>query len=186
MTDKNRLIDPEPITIYLAIMATYAASVASLNYVRSHERPLPSFTRRAVVDDITRVYDYVRQIRLDLDTTRQIFAAGHFIRERTIRLGNGIELSVEEFTRYERVSANVFRTLSALHKVCLKLEKHALRHSGLDMSKPTNELGAAYDLFDELLDSKNLSVESAWERLDTLAELIESACNRIRSQVFEG
>lgn len=186
MTDKKRLIDPEPISIYMAIMATYAASVASLNYVRSHERPVPTFTRRAVVKDINRVYDIVRQVRLDLDTTRQIFSSGDFIREQTVRLGNGVLLPYEEFVRYERVSANIFRNLATLHKTCLKLERHALRHSGIDMSAPTNELGAAYELFDQLQTSRNLSVEEAWKSLDRLAQLIESACGRVRAQLHEG
>jgi len=53
VTDKKRLVDPEPIVMYMAIMATYAASVATHNYVRSHERPLPTNTRRAVLGTST-------------------------------------------------------------------------------------------------------------------------------------
>ncbi len=186
VTDKKKLIYPEPIVIYMAIMATYAASVATLNYVRSHERPLPSHTRRAVLEEINYVYDLVRQLRLDVDTTRQIFSNGDFIRERTVRLGNGVLLTYEEFARYERVSANIFRTLAALHKACLKLERQALRHDGLDMTEPTNELGDAYELFDHLQVTRNLSVEEAWNGLDRFAQLIESACRRVRNQLYEG
>jgi hypothetical protein len=32
----GRHIDPEPITIYLAIVATYSASVATVNYLKTH------------------------------------------------------------------------------------------------------------------------------------------------------
>lgn len=51
MGDLKRKIDPEPISIYMALMATLAASVASLNYIKSHRKPLPSRTREAVYND---------------------------------------------------------------------------------------------------------------------------------------
>ena len=178
-----RKIDPEPITIFMAIMATYAASVASLNYVKSHHKPLPSKTRYRVISDVNKISSLLHEIRLDLSTVKRIFESGDFIQGRTIKLGNGAYLSYEDFTLYQRVSANVFRNLSKTHELCLKLELHALRHDGLDMSRPTNELGEAYELFEHLWQNKNLAVDEAWERLDQLANLIQASCDNIRSQL---
>lgn len=183
MTTSHRKIDPEPITIFMAIMATYAASVATLNYVKSHHKPLPSKTRYRILSDVNKISSFIHEIRLDLSTVRRIFESGEFVRERTIKLGNGAYLSHEDFTLYQRVSANVFRNLGKTHSLCLELEKHALGHEGLDMSRPTNELGAAYELFEHLWQSKNLAVDEAWDHLDQLANLIQASCENIRRQL---
>jgi len=183
VSDLKRKIDPEPISIFMAIMATYAASVSSLNYIKSHERPLPSQTRRAVLEDVTRIEDLIRQVRNDLETIRLIFSKADFIAGRTIRLGNGAYLSYDEFKRYERTAASIFSTLSTLHRTCLKLELHARNYTGLEMFKPTNELGLAYELFEELRTTKDLSVDDAWTDLDRLAYFIESACTNVREQI---
>lgn len=183
MATCNRKVDPEPITIFMAIMATYAASVASLNYVKSHHKPLPSRTRYRVLSDVNKISALIHEIRLDLSTVREIFASAEFVQERTIKLGNGALLSYEDFSLYQRVSANVFQNLARTHKLCLDLEKHALRHDGLDMSRPTNELGAAYELFEYLWQNKNLAVEEAWEHLEQFAELIQASCNGVRRQL---
>lgn len=183
MNDLERRIDPEPIAIFMALMATYAASIASLNYVKSHRRPIPSQTRRSVVDDVTRIQDSIRQVTTDLETIRQIFSTARFVNGNAIKLGNGAYLSYGEFTRYERTSASVFRTLGNLHRTCLKLERHALTYIGLEMFHPTNQLGKAYELFEALRTTRDLSVEKAWDDLSRMAELIESACEAVRKQI---
>lgn len=101
-----------------------------------------------------------------------------------MRLGNGVLLSYDEFARYQQTSENIFRTLSALHKVCLNLERKTLRHNELDMNAPTNELGAAYEMLDQLQATRNLSAMEAWNGLDHLADLIESACDRVRGKPY--
>jgi hypothetical protein len=179
----ERRIDPEPISIYMALMATLAASVASMNYIKSHRKPLPSRTRRAVYDDVTQVEDHVRKIRTDLETIKQVFSRADYISGNTMQLGNGVYLPTAEFNRYERTAASVFRTLSALHRTSLKLERHAMSHDGLEMGPATNQLGEAYDLFESLRTTMNLTVERAWRDLDRLASLIEEACNSVREQL---
>ncbi len=183
MSDLKRKIDPEPISIYMALMATLAASVASLNYIKSHRKPLPTQTREAVYDDVTEVEDHVRKIRADLETIKQVFSRADYISGKTMRLGNGVYLPYVEFKRYERTAASVFRTLAALHRTSLKLERHALNHNGLEMGPATNQLGEAYELFESLRTTKDLTVERAWGELDRLASLIEAACNGVREQL---
>ena len=183
MDTRQRKIDPEPISIFMAVMATYAASVASLNYVKSHYRPLPSKVRHRVLGDVNKISTLIHEMRLDLTTVKRIFESGDFPRERTIRLGNGAFLSYDDFLLYQRVSANIFRTLSKAHSFCLRLERDALSHDSLDMDRPTNELGAAYEVFESLQHTRDLSVEAAWDRLDELAELIQRACDSVRSQL---
>jgi len=41
----TKRVDSEPITIYVAIAATYAASVATANYIKTHYGALPTRVR---------------------------------------------------------------------------------------------------------------------------------------------
>lgn len=183
MAIRQQRIDPEPITIFLAGMAVYSAAVASLNCAKSHHRPLPTTTRNRVLVDINKIDSLVYEVRQDLSTIRQIFENNGRYQEVAVRLGNGLFLSYDDFSLYQRVSANVFRTLGRAHSLCLKLEYDAAHHGGLEMHGPTNELGAAYEIFESLRTSRDLTVRDAWEGLDKLADHIQVACNRIRGQL---
>lgn len=183
MAIRQQRVDPEPITIFLAAMAVYSASVASLNYAKTHHRPLPTATRNRVLADVNKIDSLVYEVRRDLSTIRDIFGKSGDNQKATVRLGNGLLLSYEDFSLYQRVSANIFRTLGKVHGLCLKLERDAARHDGTNMHTPTNELGAAYEIFESLRTTRDLTVRDAWDGLDKLANHIQTACNGIRGQL---
>lgn len=183
MEIRQRRIDPEPITIFMAVMAVYGASVASLNYVRSHHHPLPSATRNRVLANINKIDTLLHEVTLDLRTIRGMFERTDLNRETGLRLGNGAYLSYDDFSLYQRVSANVFRTLGKAHAISLKLERDASRYDSLEMGSATNQLGAAYETFESLRVSRDLTVTAAWKGLDKLAGLMQAACENIREQL---
>lgn len=183
MNDVRR-IDPEPVTIYLALMATFSASITALNYVKTHRRMVPSRVRARIVDDINQLQEDVGHIREDLKTIENIFSSAEYIRDSMIRLGNGVLLSYPDFRRYERASGRIFRTLEILHKRCLRLERNAARYEFLDMGAPTGQIGEAGEIFTSLMATQNLTQEETWSQLDRIAVLIDQACAVIREQIY--
>jgi len=179
----TRRTDPEPITIYMAILATYAASVATVNYVKANYKPLPTKVRARLVKHLAELSDHVRHLRTDLSIIEDIFRNASFPNGQTIRLGNGAHLMPSEFSRYEVASDDVFRRLRAVHKISLKVEREATRLSGLDLAPTTNVLGETYARLEKLLDSQNLTVERAWEELRAIAGGLERAIEELRRQI---
>ncbi|MBT3015758.1 MAG: hypothetical protein KME63_08450 [Candidatus Thiodiazotropha sp. (ex Clathrolucina costata)] len=178
-----RRIDPEPITIYLAIAATFTATVAAANYVKTHHRPLPTAIRRKLAGSLAELEDHVVRLRADLDILEDIFSKAEFPNGTGIRLGNGAYLTPEDFNRYMKVSSGVIRRLSEVNKLTLKMEKDASRLDYLEEGPVTNMLGQAQERLDELLNSRDLSIESAWEQLRYIADNLDSAIRELRNQI---
>lgn len=178
-----RRIDPEPITIYLAIAATFTATVAAANYVKTHHGPLPTAIRQKLASHLAELDDHIVRLRADLDILQDIFSEAEFPNGTGIRLGNGAYLTPYGFDRYVKVTDSIIRRLSEVNKLSLKMEKQA---SGLDYFEDgpvTNMLGQAHDNLDKLLNSKDLSIESAWEQLRYIADNLDRAIHEIRNQI---
>lgn len=181
-----RRIDPEPITIYLAIAATFSATVAAANYVKTHYKPLPSAVRVNVSRSLVELEDHVKRLRADLSILRDIFSKAEFQDGRGIRLGNGAYLTSAEFSRYMKVSKGVMRRLAEVNEVTLKMERETTRLSSPPQQGVTNVLGAAYEELERLLQSRNLSVDDAWEQMESIANSLEAAIRDIRKQLGQG
>ncbi len=182
----TRRIDPEPITIFMAIMATFSASVAAVNYVKTHHRPLPTKVRAELMSLLAELDDHTKHLRVDLSIIENIFRNASFQREQTIRLGNSGHLTENDFSRYEKVSDNVFRTLRTVHKIALKMERKATRLEGFEMATTTNALGETYTKLDRLLESRNLTLTKAWEELRSIAQGLEQVIDELRNQLGTG
>lgn len=178
-----RRIDPEPITIYLAIAATFTATVAAANYVKTHHRPLPTAIRRKLAGSLAELEDHVVRLRADLDILQDIFSKAEFPNGTRIRLGNGAYLTPEDFNRYMKVSGGVIRRLSEVNKLTLKMEKDASRLDYIEEGTVTNMLGQAQERLDKLLSSTDLSIESAWEQLRYIADNLDNAIRDLRIQI---
>jgi uncharacterized coiled-coil protein SlyX len=178
-----RRIDPEPITIYLAIVATFTASVAAANYVKTHCKPLPSSVRMRISKSLAELEDHVRRLRADLDILQDIFSKAKFPNGTGIRLGNGAYLSATEFDRYMKVSSSVIHRLSDVNKLTLKMEKETTRLDYLEDGPVTNILGQVYESLDSLLNSHDLSIDRAWEQLRYIADNFEKAIDDLREQI---
>lgn len=179
----NRRIDPDPITIYMAIVATCAAAVGTVNLMKSHYKPLPTKVRAKLKVSLTTLGDHAKQLRADLSIIEEIFRDARFPIERTIRFGSGAYVTVYEFARYEKVSKGVFRRLGEVHKLSLKMERDAMKLSELKMGQTTNVLGEVYENLDRLMESRNLSPEEAWHSLRTIAEGLEKAIVDLTKQL---
>jgi hypothetical protein len=178
-----RRIDPEPITIYLAIVATFTASVAAANYIKTHYKPLPSAVRAGVSKSLAELEDHVKHLRADLSILKDIFAKAMFPNGRGIRLGNGAYLTADEFSRYMKTSDSVIRRLGDVNKLTLKMEREATKLPNPQDLGITNVLGSAYEELDSLLNSRDLSIDSAWERLRSIADNLETAIDELRKQL---
>ena len=179
----QRRIDPEPITIYMAIVATIAASIAAANYARTHLKPAQSEVRSDILNTLSDLEDQSRYLLADLGVLRDIFENGEFRRERTLRLGNGVYLTPADFKRYENLSDSIYKRLRTLNKIGLALEKRVAKYGGVEAGPSTNMLGEAYYKLEKLLDGRNLSVDSAWRELQSLNELVLRAVSEIRRQL---
>jgi hypothetical protein len=179
----GRRLDPEPITIYLAAMATLSLGIAAANYAKTHFKPLPSQVRRTVISLLTEVEDHAKYLQTDLRVLQDIFAKAHFSGGRTIRLGNGALLNAEEFSRYETVADKLLRRLRDLNKTCLKLERQAARLDSLELGGTAKRLGEAHERFEKLLASRDLSVDRAWAELRAIAQALEGAISDLRKQL---
>ena len=180
---RERKIDPEPITIFLAVLSTISATVASANYVKTHFKPEPSRLRGEILELLSTLTDEVRYLRIDVQILREIFRNAEFPDGNRMRFRNGAWLSIADFKRYEGVTENIYRRMKIVGKLGGKLERHTSRYSGLSLREPTNYLGEAYSELDRLLDSRDLYVEQAWERVERLTKLTEQALNNIRRQL---
>lgn len=183
MTTRKNRIDPEPITIFMAVMAGYGASVASINFIKTHLKPLPTKMRNRVLSNINKIDALIQEIKIDLDTIQRIFQKAGLHQNQTIRLGNGVYLSYDDFNLYMHVSNNIFSTLKNIHSLCLKLERNASGYDALEMNNVTNKLGTAYEIYEMLRTSRDLTIGRAWEGLDKLATLIQTSCDSIRDQL---
>jgi hypothetical protein len=178
-----RRVDPEPITIFMAIVATYTASVSTANFVKTHYKALPTRVRSKLLASLTELDDQAERLRADVKIIADIFDKARFPAGSSIRLGNGAHLSPSEFSRYQKTSDNVIRTLRAVHKLCLNMERQALKLEALEMHSATNVLGEAYTKLDALLESRNLTSKKAWAELDSIAEALERAIKDLRGQL---
>lgn len=179
----ERRIDPEPITIFLAVLSTVSATVASANYVRTHLKPEPSRVRGEIAELISRLEDEIRYLKIDVQILRNIFDQAEFPDGARMRFRNGAWLSLADFKRYEGVSENIYRRMKLVGNLGGKLEKQTSRYAGLETRVSTNYLGEAYSELDRLLDSRDLYVSEAWERVERLAALTERALSEVRRQI---
>jgi hypothetical protein len=178
-----RRIDPDPITIYMAIVATYSASVATVNYLKTHYKQLPTKSRAKLVVSLAKLGEHTKGMREDAKTIRGIFQNAKFAAGRKIRLGNGAELTQRDFSRFEKTSDNVLRRLRKVHKLCLKMERETAKLGTLETGQITNVLGETYRRLQRLLESRDLSFEKAWAELDAIAEGLERAIADLRKQL---
>jgi len=178
-----RRIDPEPITIYLAIAATFTATVAAANYIKTHFEPLPSSVRRRITESLVQLEGHVRHLRTDLDILQDIFSEAEFPNGRAIKLGNGAYLTAAEFNRYMKVSNGVISRLGEVNKLTLKMEKETTNLRYIEDRPITNMLGDVYERLDSLLNARDLSIDGAWEQLRYIADNLEDSINEIRKQI---
>ena len=180
---QQRRIDPEPITIYMAVVATIAASIAAANYARTHLKPAPSEMRWEILDTLTELEDESRYLLADLGVLRDIFEKAEFPTGRALRLRNGVYLTPADFRRYENLSDSMYRRLRTLNKIGLSLEKRVARYGDVEAGPSTNMLGEAYYKLEKLLDARDMSIDGAWRELQSLTELVLRAVSEIRRQL---
>lgn len=179
----TRRIDPEPIAIFTAFLAAFSASVAAVNYVKTHYSPLPSKVRADLISLLTDLDDHTKHLSADLSIIEDIFRSAGFQHERTLRLGNGAQLTENNFSRYERAADNLFRTLRRVHNISLKIERKATSFEGPEMATTTNALGEIYTKLDQLLQARELTLEKAWEDLRSIAQGLERVIFDLRDQL---
>jgi hypothetical protein len=179
----SRRIDPEPITIFMAIAAAYSAAVASVNYVKTHHKSLPSKVRARLLVLLKKLEDQAKGLRADLRTVEGIFRNAEFYKGRKIQFGNGAQLTDRAFSEYEVACDKSLRRLRDIHKLSLTMERTARKLGSLDMGPTTNVLGNVYTRVEKLLESKNLSIDRAWRDLEAIADGLDRAIKELRKQL---
>jgi hypothetical protein len=180
----ERRVDPEPITIFLAIMAGVSGTIAAANYVRTHHlKPVQSSVRAKILELLAKLEDQSRELRGNVGTLRDIFSSSTFSQGGSIRVGNGAYLTPANYSRYKAVSENVYRQLQDVNRITNKLEEQTSRHADLETRATSNMLGDAYGRLDRLIAARDLSSEQGWGELDALIALVERAISELRRQL---
>jgi hypothetical protein len=179
----TKRIDPEPISIFMAAMATYAAAVATVNFVKTHYKPLPTTVRTRLLQALTQLNDHLDRLRADLVIIEDIFRNARFENRGQIRFGNGAQLKPSDFARYEEAADNILGGLRKIHRVSLKMERTATA-GGTDALVPTtNSIGATYTRIENLLMSRDLTQEKSWQELHAVADGLEATIKELRRQL---
>jgi hypothetical protein len=80
-------------------------------------------------------------------------------------------------------SESVIRRLGDVNKLTLKMERETTKLQNPQDLGITNVLGSAYEELESLLNSRDLSIDSAWERLHSIADNLETAIDKLRKQL---
>ena len=176
-------IDPEPIIIFAAVVATYSAAVATINYVKTHYKPLPSAVRAKVLASVNALDDHTRRLTADVAIIEGIFQNAKFAGlSEAIRLGNGAYLVHADFVRYQHTSDQILGRLKDVHKLCLKLERDATKAGSAPVAT-TNEIGDTYTRLQSLLESRDLTHEKSWKEVREIAAGLQRAIAELRKQL---
>ena len=182
----NRRIDPEPITIYMAIVGTVAASVATVNYIKTHYKPLPSSVRAKLLEQLADLGDHSKRLRADLNIVEDIFKNATFENGKSIRLGSGAHLSASDFSRYMSCSDAIIVRFREVNKLTLQMEREATKATALQLGPTVNTLGEVYTRLDRLLESRDLTQERAWSDIRAILDGLDSAIKELRQQLGAG
>jgi len=178
-----RRADPEPITIIAAIAAVMGASISAVNYWQTHQGPLPHRTRAKLVVKLDQLAAEARYLRADVDELEAIFRNAQFPEGRTLRLGNGAMLTLDEFHRYERIADQLFARLKKLHKLALKVQGLAFDLPFTDKRQTLNVAGESLARAERLMQSRNFAVDEAWRELRQLATDLEQMVKQLRAEL---
>jgi hypothetical protein len=92
-------------------------------------------------------------------------------------------LTADEFHRYERVADQVFARLKRLHKLTLKVQGLAFDLPFTDKKQTVNTVGDSLARAEELIHSRNFSVDKAWAELRALAADLEAMIKQLRADL---
>jgi len=177
-------VDPEPITIYLAAVASITCTVTIARTVEDH---LPKIRqtkiREKVLKQLTLLEGECRNLRVDIVTLGDLFRNAEYPHGRSIELISGARLSGADFVRYERTAENVYDRLRHLNHLCNDVEKLLARFDGDLAATTTNPLGDIYAQLDSLLKKHKLSVDEGWQSLEDIARKVEGVVGKLRSRL---
>ena len=179
----TRRSDPEPITMIAAAAAVTGASISAVNFWRTHHKPLPQRTRAKLIARLDQLAAETRYLRADVEEVEAIFRNAPFPQGRTVRLGNGAMLTATEFTRYERVADQIFGRLKRIHKLALKVQGLAFDLPYTDKRETLNTGGDSLSRAENLIRSRDFSVDEAWAELRALATELEKIIKQLRADL---
>src|ERR1700675_1323375 len=119
---KQHRLDPEPLSILAAITGVVGAGISAVNYWRSHHKPLPNKTRARLVTSLDKLAAELRYLSSDVESLETTFKRATFPGDRSLRLGNGALVTMDEFRRYEQLADRVFGRLKRIHKLALQVQ----------------------------------------------------------------
>jgi hypothetical protein len=176
-------LDPEPLSILAAITGVVGAGISAVNYWRSHHKPLANRTRARLVSRLDKLAAELRYLSSDVESLETTFKRATFPGDRSLRLGNGALVTMDEFRRYEQLADRVFGRLKRIHKLALKVQGLAFDLPFVDKGLQANATGEALSRADALLRSRNYSVDEAWRELRGLIAELESMIGQLNTDL---
>jgi hypothetical protein len=172
-------LDPEPLSILAAITGVVGAGISAVNYWRSHHKPLPNKTRARLVSRLDKLAAELRYLSSDVESLETTFKRATFPGDRSLRLGNGALVTMDEFRRYEQLADRVFGRLKRIHKLALQVQGLAFDLPFVDKKLQVNATGEALSRAEALLRSRNYLVDEAWRELRALIAELESMIGQL-------
>jgi hypothetical protein len=176
-------LDPEPLSILAAITGVVGAGISAVNYWRSQHKPLANRTRARLVSRLDKLAAELRYLSSDVESLETTFKRAIFPGDRSLRLGNGALVTMDEFRRYEQLADRVFGRLKRIHKLALQVQGLAFDLPFVDKGLQANATGEALSRADALLRSRNYSVDEAWRELRGLIAELESMIGQLNTDL---
>lgn len=176
-------LDPEPLAIIATIAGVTGACIAAANYWKTHHRPSVHLVRRKLIGQLDKLDGEVRYLSTDVQELEGIFLRASFPQGPKLRLGNGAMVTLAEFKRYERLTDVTLGRLRKMHRLALKVQGLAFSLPYGDKAAQANSTGNALERVDELLRSRNLSVQEAWAELRAIIDDLERMIRQLNAEL---
>jgi hypothetical protein len=178
----NRRVDPDPFTLISTVAGVLGAAFGGAAlWWRPQQLPHRILLRARKT--LAVLESEVRYLRTDLEAVEEIFLRSEFPHGRTLRLGNGALMTLEDFDRFSGLSDQIFRRLRKVNTLTLKLERQTVDLQWFEHQLPARRIGNAYEALEELFSSRNLAVENGWQLLRNVIENLEELCVNAQAQL---
>ena len=116
-------VDPDPFGVIVGIAGIVGGAAGALALYDRYKLAHPVRGRRRLRAILDELDDTLRYLDTDLEIVQEIIEEAEISRDRGFRMGGGMFLAPEQFTRYEKAVDSSFRRLRTLLKLSHRLER---------------------------------------------------------------
>ena len=123
MNDERKLVDPEPFGIIVSAVVILGGIASVVSAVGKYLPNSPTTNRRRIKRALNSASDLVRYVETDLSVIESILSSSEVDGSRLFRPRLAAFLDEDDFTRYEKTTAEIFTRLGSILKETHKIDK---------------------------------------------------------------